>query len=170
MADEAQEPEEGASGKKKGGMLIMIVVVLLAIGGGVMTPFVVAKVTAPGDPNKVVDKMDVPDPEEEIEFIPFDEVTVNLSENRFSRYLRMNFSLQVAKSQRVEIEAKVKAKTAIFKNWMQIHIAELSTEDLKGTSGRNRVRREMSDFFNKVLFDDGIERIQDVLFDEFHVQ
>ncbi len=168
MADESQEPE--ASGGKKGGMLIMIVVVMLAIGGGVMTPFVVAKITTPADPSKVVKGMAEPDPEEEVEFIPFDEVTVNLEENRFSRYLRMNFSLQVAKSQRVEIEAKVKAKSVIFKNWIQIHIAEKSTDDLKGTSGRNRVRREMQDFFNKVLFDDGIERIQDVLFDEFHVQ
>lgn len=149
----------------------MIVVVLLAIGGGVMTPFVVAKIATPSAKDGADEKkMAEPDPEEEVEFIPFDEVTVNLDEARFSRYLRMNFSLQVAKSQRAEIEAQVKAKSVIFKNWIQIHIAEKSTEDLKGTAGRNRVRREMQDFFNEVLFDDGIERIQDVLFDEFHVQ
>lgn len=170
MAEEAQQPEDGASGGKKGGMLVMIIIILLAIGGGIMTPFVVAKIAMPAAKDGEDEKMKEPDPEEEVEFIPFEEVTVNLDVERFSRYLRMNFSLQVAKSQRAEIEAQIKAKSVIFKNWIQIHIAEKSTEDLKGTSGRNRVRRELQDFFNEVLFDDGIERIQDVLFDEFHVQ
>ena len=49
-------------------------------------------------------------------------------------------------------------------------MAEKGTEDLRGKFGRNRLRREMHDYFNKVLFEDGIERIQDVLFSEFHVQ
>lgn len=170
MAEEAQEPEAGASGGKKGGMLVMIIIVLLAIGGGIMTPFVVAKITTPSEKKGTEEKMDEPDPQEEVEFIPFDEVTVNLEAERFARYLRLNFSLQVAKSQRAEIEAQVKAKSVIFKNWIQVHIAEKSMDDLKGISGRNRVRRELQDFFNEVLFDDGIERIQDVLFNEFHVQ
>ena len=113
--------------------------------------------------------MGEPELDEEVDFIPFDEVTVNLDEARFSRFLRINFSLQVAKSQRKEIEEMVMAKELIFKNWIQIHLAEKSVEDLKGF-GRNQIRRELQDFFNKVLFDDGIERIQDVLFGEFHVQ
>ncbi len=149
-------------------MILMLIVVIAAIAGGIATPFVVAQLKSdePDTPPPVVEV----DLDEEVEFIPFDEVTVNLDEARFSRYLRINFSLQVAKSQRIEIEEKVNAKAVIFKNWLQIHLAEKSTEDLRGKYGRNRIRREMQDFFNKVLFDDGIERIQEVLFDEFHVQ
>ena len=103
-------------------------------------------------------------------FIDFDEVTVNLDEARFSRYLRINFSLQVAKSQQLEVAKRVEAKKSILKNWLQVQVAEKSTDDLRGKFGRNRLRREMLDYFNKVLFSDGIERIQDVLFSEFHVQ
>lgn len=150
-------------------MILMLMVVIAAIAGGIATPFVVAQLKSDPSDKPAPAPVEV-DLEEEVEFIPFDEVTVNLDEARFSRYLRINFSLQVAKSQRLEIEEKVKAKSVIFKNWLQIHLAEKSTDDLRGKYGRNRIRREMQDFFNKVLFDDGIERIQDVLFDEFHVQ
>ena len=50
------------------------------------------------------------------------------------------------------------------------HISEIRIEDLKGTFGVNRLRREMHDYFNEVLFEDGVERIKDVLFRELHVQ
>ena len=167
-----EETDESESPKSSGMMmklLIWMVVITFAIGGGLATPFVVASLgRSAGKPDKA--QMAEPDPEEEVEFIDFEEVTVNLDEARFSRYLRMNFSLQVAKSQREEIEKLVDAKTTIFKNWIQVQVAEKTTEDLRGKFGRNKLRREIHDYFNKVLFPDGIERIQDVLFREFHVQ
>lgn len=165
MAEEAEEE------KKKGGLgsLIMILVIAIsAVCAGVSTPYVVAQLRAPVDVEDT--SMDEPDLEEEVAFIPFGSVTVNLEEARFARFLRLDFQLQVAKSQKSDIEQQVKDKEVVFKNWIQIHLAEKSTDDLKGTFGRNRVRREMQDFFNQELFDDGIERIQDVLFEEFHIQ
>lgn len=166
-AEEESEPKQSSGMMMK--LLIWLVVVTFAIGGGVATPFVIASF-AGSDGDTEQEEMAEPDPEEEVEFIDFDEVTVNLDEARFSRYLRINFSLQVAKSQREEIEAKILAKTTIFKNWIQVQVAEKTTEDLRGKYGRNRLRREIHDYFNKELFSDGIERIQDVLFREFHVQ
>lgn len=141
---------------------------IIAVAAGAGAPLVVKQFMS-GDTEESP-TMAAPDANEEIAFIPFDEVTVNLEEARFSRFLRINFQVQVALSQKAEIEARIEAKKAIFKNWLQIHLSEKSTEDLKGRFGRNQVRREMQDFFNEVLFDDGIERIQDVLFEEFHVQ
>ena len=149
-------------------MILTLVVSVCAIGAGLAMPLVVSQLAASATANEEVGLAE-PDLEEEVEFIPFDEVTVNLDEARFSRFLSLTFSLQVAKSQRAEIEGMVEAKKLIFKNWIQIHLAEKNVEDLKGF-GRNQIRRELQDFFNKVLFDDGIERIQDILFDKFHVQ
>lgn len=169
MAEE--EPQEDGDKKSggMGGLIIMLVVSISAIGAGLSLPFVVKQLSASSVPSEEEQGMAVPDLEEEVEFIPFDEVTVNLSEKRFSRFLQISFSLQVAKSQREEIEKMIENKKLIFKNWIQIHLAEKSVDDLKGF-GRNQIRRELQDFFNKILFDDGIERIQDVLFGEFHVQ
>lgn len=169
MSDEAQESEQPKSSGMMIKLLVWLVVSVFAIGGGVATPFVIASLTS-DDKTEEKAEMAEPDPEEEVDFIDFDEVTVNLDEARFSRYLRINFSLQVAKSQKEEIEKKIEAKTTIFKNWIQVQVAEKTTEDLRGKYGRNRLRREIHDYFNKVLFADGIERIQDVLFREFHVQ
>jgi flagellar basal body-associated protein FliL len=164
---ESEEQEEKPKGK--GGLIVMMLVSVCAIGAGISLPLVVTQLSANSSPAEAEETMAEPELDEEVDFIPFDEVTVNLDEARFSRFLRINFSLQVAKSQREEIEEMVTAKELIFKNWIQIHLAEKSVEDLKGF-GRNQIRRELQDFFNKVLFDDGIERIQDVLFGEFHVQ
>ncbi len=166
MAEQEQEQEEKP--KSGGGLILTLVVSVCAIGAGLAMPLVVSQLAASATANEEVGLAE-PDLEEEVEFIPFDEVTVNLDEARFSRFLSLTFSLQVAKSQRAEIEGMVEAKKLIFKNWIQIHLAEKNVEDLKGF-GRNQIRRELQDFFNKVLFDDGIERIQDILFDKFHVQ
>ena len=170
MAEEPETTDDGdAASGKKGGMLIWIVVMVISIVGGAATPIVIAGL---GSGDEKTDQADVVelDPEEEFEFIEFDEVTVNLDEARFSRYLRVNFALQVGKSQMVEVQKQLDAKTTICKNWLQTHMAEKSAEDLRGRYGRNRVRREIHDYFNEVLFNDGIERIQDVLILEFNVQ
>ena len=167
------ETDQVESSKKSGSMvkaLIWLVVILVAIGGGVATPFVIAQLATTSAAAPEQEEIAEPEADEEAEFIEFGEVTVNLDEARFSRYLRINFSLQVAKSQKEEIKKLVDDKKIIFENWIQVHLADKTTEDLVGKFGRNRVRREMLDFFNEYLFDDGIERIQDVLFKEFHVQ
>jgi flagellar basal body-associated protein FliL len=165
--DEAENPKRSGS---LGKVVLWLVVIVVAIGGGLATPFVVGELISASNSSKTPQQLPKPDPEEPSEFIEFGEVTVNLDEARFSRYLRLNFSLQVAKSQKLEIEEKVKSQKIVFENWIQVHLADKTTEDLVGKFGRNRVRREMLDFFNKSLFDDGIERIQDVLFKEFHIQ
>jgi flagellar FliL protein len=165
--DESEGPQASGGVSK---ILVWLVVAVLAIGGGAATPIVIAQLGSSDGQPEEKQVIEEPDPEEEVEFIDFDEVTINLDEARFSRYLRINFSLQVAKSQKADIEKQVDAKSTIFKNWLQTNVSEMSTEDLRGKHGRNRLRRQMHDYFNQVLFDDGIERIQDVLFIEFHVQ
>lgn len=163
MSDQESEEEQ----KRGGGLILTLIVSVCAIGAGLAMPLVVSQLNASTNVAEV--GMAEPDLDEGVEFIPFDEVTVNLDEARFSRFLSLTFSLQVAASQRAEIEKMVETKKLIFKNWIQIHLAEKSVDDLKGF-GRNQIRRELQDFFNKVLFDDGIERVQDILFDKFHVQ
>jgi flagellar basal body-associated protein FliL len=166
--EETAEPDAAKASGSKMGIVLWLVMIIVAVGGGVAAPILVAQMGSADKPEATENVL--PSPDEEVVFIDFDEVTVNLDEARFSRYLRINFSLQVAKSQQLEVAKKVEAKKSILKNWLQVQVAEKSTDDLRGKFGRNRLRREMLDYFNKVLFSDGIERIQDVLFSEFHVQ
>lgn len=170
MANEEQVDSD--SEKKSGGMMKMLVwfvVVVISIGGGFATPLLVANLNAPADPDAKPEVVEV-DPNEEVEFIDFDEVVAVLGGSRFSKYLKINMSLQVAKSQRLEVEQLISAREAVLKNRIIAHIAEISPDDLAGRFGHNRLRREMHSYFNEILFDDGIERVQDVLFRELQVQ
>ena len=58
----------------------------------------------------------------------------------------------------------------VLKNWLIAHLREKKLEDVRGKLGHNTLRREIHDKFNEMLFTDGIERIQDVLFQDFKVQ
>ena len=166
------EQTDSEPDKKSGSMMkiiIWLVVVMLSIGGGFATPVLIAQLSKPAD-QKQEPIAAAPDPSEEVEFIDFDEVVAVLGNSRFSRYLKMNFSLQVAQSQKFEVEEKIEKRKALLTNRIIAHVAEISAEDLEGKFGHNRLRREMHSFFNEILFDDGIERIQDVLFRELQVQ
>ena len=117
------------------------------------------------------DQLPIPEPNEEVGYVPFGEdVVVNFNDPRFSRYLKMRFSLQIAKSQTEDITKLLEEKHDVLINWLIGHIADKRVEDIRGTQGTNRLRREIHDSFNSLLFTDGIERIQDILFQELNIQ
>lgn len=167
--EETESSENGEGGKKKGGMLIWIIVMVVSIAGGAAAPIVISGMGS-GSDEKNNGKIAELEPEKEIEFIDFKEVTVNLNEARHSRYLRLNIALQVGKSQKSKVETQLAAKIPILLNWIQLHLGEKSTEELNGRYGKGLVRREILDKFNDVLFDDGLERIQDILIIDWNVQ
>lgn len=115
-------------------------------------------------------RMDIPEPDDKVAFVEFDEVVVNLNDSRFSRYLTCTFSLQVAGSQQQAIDKLVEDQNVVLKNWLIAHLRDKKLEDVRGKLGQNLLRREIHDEFNKMLFTDGIERIQDVLFHDFKIQ
>jgi flagellar protein FliL len=170
MAAEAQIDGNAAkSGGSLGKLILWFSVVLVSVGSGFATPLLVAQFqTNQSAENKSAGTLS--NPKEEAQYIDFDEVVAVLGKTKFSRYLRLVISLQVAKSQRVEVEKKIKAKSAVLRNRIIAHIAEVTEEDLAGQQGHNQLRRQIHHFFNEILFEDGIERVQDVLFREFQVQ
>ena len=102
--------------------------------------------------------------------ISFGEVTVNINEDRLTRYLRVKIMLVVDAAQEKMVDGLVQREKVVLKNWVISHLSDKSLEEVKGASGINRLRREIQDQFNSVLFPDGSEKIRDVLFDEFVVQ
>lgn len=172
MADEEPEGDDAASAKP--GMVAKLgvwgIVFALGIGTGTaVSMFVLPQSTEPA-PMPTVERMAIPEPDEKIAFIDFDEVVVNLDDQRFSRYITCTFSLQIANSQLVAIQALVDEQEAKLVNWMIAHLRDKKLEDVRGKLGHNTLRREIHDAFNQILFTDGVERIQDVLFRDFKVQ
>ena len=174
MSDEKKEtPEEEAGEKKSGGigkLVVWLLVAIVSIGGGFATPLVIGQLTQEKSDDQEEVPVEEPEIEEESDYIDFDEVVVNLREQQFSRYLKLNFTLEVPKSKKLEIEETIKVKKAVLLNHINLHFAEITTEDLKGKFGQNKIRRTMHGYFNEVLFEDGHEYILDILFRELHVQ
>lgn len=103
-------------------------------------------------------------------FVPFGEVVVNLGDARMSRYLRLSITLQVRVSDSEQATADVESRRAILRNWLLGYLSNLQLEDIRGAAGQNRIRREVQNQFNEILSPEGIDVVQDVLFEEFNVQ
>lgn len=163
------ENTENSAGKQSGLVGILIVwlpVLVFSIGGGWATPYLVAHLTAT-TPESEKSKFD---PNEEAEYIDFPEVVAVLGGSKFNRYLKLQLTLQVPKSLRIELDKRITARVAVLRNQIIAHVSGIAEEDLGGKHGHNRLRREIQAIFNQTLYDDDLERIQDVFFREFQVQ
>lgn len=173
MAD--KENGDDSEAKKSGGLgklIVWGVVFILGVGTGVATAMFVLPSGGKNEANLVpmVEKMDIPEPDDKPGFIEFDEVVVNLNDARYSRFVTCKFSLQIADSQKAAIEPLVEDYKAVLTNWLIAHLRDKKLEDVRGKLGHNTLRREIHDKFNETLFTDGIERVQDILFQDFKVQ
>jgi flagellar basal body-associated protein FliL len=179
---ENAEAEDAGEKKGKGGLgklIVWAVVAIVGIGAGFATPLVLMSDSKAVEEEGIEvpeievaeDQLPIPDPNEEVAYLPFSEdIVVNFNDPRFSRYLKMRLSLQIAKSQTDDITKLLEEKNDVLINWLISHIADKRVEDIRGKRGTNQLRREIHDSFNALLFTDGIERIQDILFQELNVQ
>ena len=102
--------------------------------------------------------------------IPFGDVAVNLSDGRMTRYLRVKVVIIVDESDSKDFTKHLDKHKPVLKNWLIGYLSEQSMHDVTRQIGVNRLRREIRDEFNAILYPDGEEKILDVLFDEFVVQ
>ncbi len=163
-ATEEKAPAKG--GKLK--WIIMGVVCLLACGAGFAMPLALklgptAQAAPEGEEPKPTK-----DPKEAL--LAFDPVTVNVATGTYTRYLRVKFMLVVDEAQETKIKELIEKKKPFLQDWLNGFLADRTLEELHGSAGKNRVRREVRDEFNRILFPDGTEKIKNVLFTEFQFQ
>lgn len=162
---EAAEAAKPAKGRLLG-MLVLGAVALAAAAAGFAVPVFLlggAPKQEAHDPKPVTH-------DTRIAVIPFDSVAVNLSSDRLTRYLRVKLALVVDEAHEHDVSEKIKRKQAFLKSWLISHLADQTIPDVTGAAGVNRIRREVQDQFNAMLFPDGPEMIRDVLFEEFLIQ
>ncbi len=103
-------------------------------------------------------------------FVPFGSIVANVNEPLLAKYLTLEITVQTAPEDQQEVEAAIASRKPILMTWLAAHIADKTPEDIRGKVGVNRLRREIQDNFNSLLFTDGRERLQDILFEGFHYQ
>jgi flagellar protein FliL len=161
MATAAETPPT----KKKSGLmgwLVLIFLALLAIAGGFSVPMFLL----PPSQNKAKPKVEV----KKAALVPFGEAVVNLGEARAARFLRVKLILVVDESNEKSVNDLLAKQKPFLKSWLISYLADQTLADVGGRSGVNRIRREVRDQFNAMLFPNKAEQIDEVLFDEFVVQ
>ena len=105
------------------------------------------------------------------EVVPFGDITVNLSEERLQRYLRLKIAFKVDEKAHREMTGLVAAKRAELKSWAITHLAGKSVKDVSGSAGVVKVQAELRDGFGKILRGDKKENpVREVLFEEYVIQ
>lgn len=103
-------------------------------------------------------------------YLHFDHLVVNLNEPNLVKTLMLEISIKTDAKFEAEVKETLDHERPVLKTWLTSHVADKSVEDIRGKVGINRLRREIQDNFNSLMFKDGHERIQDILFEEWHVE
>ncbi len=122
--------------------------------------------------NNTVNDMLVDKPKGE-KLWPFDlePVIANLDEPGVTRYARVTITLQL--SPQMDQEKGVlflEEKKPILRDWLTTYIAGLNLERVRGTRNLSRIKRELRDSFNELLFPEGKPFVHNILFKEFAIQ
>ncbi|MBN9118998.1 MAG: flagellar basal body-associated FliL family protein [Planctomycetes bacterium] len=160
-------PTAPAQAPKKGKKLLILLVCVVFAGAGAAFPMFVnvPALFAKSKEDKGKEKK-----ESKTAIVPFGEITVNLSEDRLARYLRVKVSVLVEADSEKEVTDLVTKKKAAIKSAMITHLAGKSVKDVSGSSGVTRMQRELLERMEDVLYPDGGSHIKSVLFEEYVVQ
>ena len=109
-------------------------------------------------------------PKNKQEAIPFGDVVVNLGEDRLNRFLRVKIMIAVNETDVKEVTELLTKQKAFLKSWLIGYLSDQPTQEVGRKVGVNRLRREIREQFNAMLYPNGEEPIVDILFDEFVVQ
>jgi len=98
-----------------------------------------------------------------------DRVIVNLSDPSRVLYLNVMIMLETDSRNRGKVQEAVNGRRPVLKNWLTAYLSDKTLDEVRGKAGIGRMRREIQDEFNRLLFE-GEEHICGVHFEEFNVQ
>jgi flagellar basal body-associated protein FliL len=112
-----------------------------------------------------------PEPGKSWMYDKLDAVVANLNEPGVTRYVRVTVILEInGQADYTKTLDLLDEKKIVMQDWMTTYLAGLSLEDVRGSRSLNRIKREMLDQFNQLLFGQEKTNVDKVLFKEFAVQ
>jgi len=103
-------------------------------------------------------------------FVPLENVIVNLASKNQMRYLRVGIALQVSRSEALMVAQRVKNNEFELRDWLITHLSGKTIDDVRGTDGIDKIRNEVKEQFETILFPEGNSVLEKIVFDEFMVQ
>lgn len=160
----ANEGEHATNGGKKG-IIVWILLAVGAVGAGAAAPWILGSHRSETQTQKKAEAA----PTKQTA-IPFDDVVVNLGEDRFHRYLRVKLMVAVEEPDAREVTELLAQHKAFLKSWLIGYLSDQTSAEVGRKVGVNRLRREIRDEFNARLYPNGEEKVVEILFDMFVVQ
>ena len=100
-----------------------------------------------------------------------DPVIANLDEPGVTRYVRTTITLELSpEMDQANGEPFLGEKKVLLIDWLTTYLAGLSLEQVRGTSSLSRIKKEIRDHFNELLFPESKPFIRRILIKEFAVQ
>jgi flagellar basal body-associated protein FliL len=167
----------GPSERRSGIALVPVLAIACAVVAAASGAVVLALALTGGPPAQpaqaaqAAEQSDAPKAEEQSVFVPFGDAIANLAEDRLTRYVKVNITLQVNAADAEAVQTLMAGpKKALFSNWLITYLSDKTLQDVKGANAMNALRREIQDGFNALLAQDGKCKVESVLFKEFNVQ
>jgi len=188
MAKDERQTEQETKGSKtaeqKGGGLFywgLLVAVIIAGGTG---GFALSQLIGGQDPKSMISPEQAQSKQEAAEALlaadagqagwtydKLEPVLANLDEPGVTRYVRVTVTLEMSPDiDRIKGEQFLADRQLVLRDWMTTYFAGLSLEDCRGTRNLARIKKEVLESFNKILFPGSRPFVENVLFKEFAVQ
>jgi len=100
-----------------------------------------------------------------------DAIIANLDEPGVTRYLRVSITLLLSPDVDPEKgQAYLEKKELLLRDSLHAYFADLSLEDVRGRRNVERIKRQVQNLFNELLFPESKPYVREVYFREFAVQ
>ena len=163
----ATEPAAAAPPtKSRRGMFIFVILAVIAIGAGAGIPWLFGGYFS----ELFAHQKKTEAPKSRLTALPFDDVVVNLGEEKLNRYLRVKLMVACEEADSRDMTELLTRQKAFLKSWLICYLSDQSSQEATRRAGVNRIRREICDQFNLMLYPNAEGKVVDILFDMFVVQ
>lgn len=107
---------------------------------------------------------------EGFKYIDLEPITVNLNDQRLTRYIRAKLGLQILTEDFDEATLVVEEKMPEIRNQLNLYLMDLTPEQVRGRENLNRILRDIEDTLNNQLWPDDRPLIASVKCNDWTVQ
>jgi flagellar basal body-associated protein FliL len=168
--DEVEEGQGGATKKPLAWIVLLIAGGLLAAVAGFFAGRIFGS-AGPATAQAEEEAFEEPLPDNgDFRYSAFEPITVTLKTPRGDRYLRAALVLKIHANHMESASELIERQKPDIKDWLIVYLSNHSLDEVLGGKNQNRIRREILDSLNQMLWPKRKPRIHQVLMKEFAVQ
>jgi flagellar basal body-associated protein FliL len=164
-------PEPGGGGNRLVSLGVLTVLILIAAAGGL----IVGKMLLPSPQAAQADPTQddwLPEADEgdvSYKYIDLDRMTISLKSNRGPMFLIAVITLKVKEPYYDVVSQQVQRNSREIKDMLNNYLGSFYDKDVLGSTNQNRIKRELADRLNNMLWPGKRPGIQEILFSEWHL-